>query len=43
MLRSIGNVLLDSGWEIFRVCIREPGVSEFADIETALLSHRFKA
>ena len=43
ILPSVGDVLLDSGWEIFNVCISEPGIFELADIEAELLNHRIEA
>ena len=39
ILQGVRNVLFHSGWEIFNVCISEPGIVELADIETKLRSH----
>jgi hypothetical protein len=39
ILQSIGNVLLDSGLEIFNLCIGNPGIFKLADIETELANH----
>ena len=43
VLQSIRDVLLDSGWEIFDICIRNPGIFKPADIETELFHHRLEA
>ena len=43
ILQRVGNVLFDSGWEIFNVCVSEPGIFELADVETELFNHRLKA
>ena len=39
VLQGIRNVLFHSEWEISDVCISEPGIVEFADVETELGSH----
>ena len=43
ILQSVGNVLFDSGWEVFDVCISNPGIFELADIKTELFYHRLEA
>jgi len=43
ILQGVRNVLLHSGWEIFDVCISDPGIFELANIETELRKHRLKA
>ena len=43
ILQGAGDILVDSGLEIVDVCISEPGIFEFADIETKLLDHRIEA
>jgi len=40
ILQSLGNVLLDEGWETFNLCISEPGIFKLADIETELFYQR---
>jgi hypothetical protein len=43
VLQSVGDVLFNSRFEIFDVCISEPGIFELADIETQLSDHRLEA
>ena len=43
ILQSVGNVLIDSRWEIMDVRISKPGIFELADIETELFNHRLEA
>ena len=43
ILQGVGNVLLNSGWEIFNVCISKPGIFELADVETKLRNHCLEA
>ena len=43
ILQGVGNVLFHSGWEIFNICVGEPGIFEIADIETELFYHRLEA
>ena len=42
VLQGVRNIFIDSGWEIFYVCISEPGILELADIETELRDHRLE-
>ena len=42
ILQGVRNILLHSGWEIFNVCIGEPGIFEAADVETEVRNHRFE-
>ena len=43
ILQGVGNVLFHSGWEVYNVCIGEPGIFEIADIETEPFYHRLEA
>jgi len=43
ILQSVGNVLIDSRWEIMDIRISKPGIFELADIETELFDHRLEA
>ena len=43
ILQGVGNVLFNSGWEIFDSCISELGIFELADVETELCDHCIKA
>ncbi len=43
ILQGARNILFHSGWEIFNVCIGEPGIVELADVETELGSHHIEA
>ena len=43
ILQGVRNVRFHSPWEIFDVCIREPGIFELADVETELCDHRLEA
>ena len=42
ILQGIGNVFFNSGWEVFDICISEPGIFELADVETELCDHRLE-
>ena len=42
-MQRIWNVLFDSGLKILNFGISEPGIFEFADIETELFNHRIEA
>jgi len=43
ILQGVRNVLFHSGWEIFDVCISDPGIFELANVETELRKHRLEA
>ena len=43
ILQGVGDVLFNSRWEIFDVCIGEPGIFELTDIETESRNHRLEA
>ncbi len=43
ILQGVRNILFQSGWEIFNVCIGQPGIFELADVKTELRSHHSKA
>ena len=43
ILQSIGNVLFDSGLEIYNILISPSRVFEVADIEAELINHRLHA
>jgi len=43
ILRRVANVLFDSGWGVFNICISKPGIFKLADIETELFDHRLQA
>src|SRR5882757_4669610 len=42
ILQGVRNVFVNSGREIFYVCISEPGIFELADVETELRNHRLE-
>jgi len=43
ILQGVRNILFHLRWEIFDVCIGDPGIFELSNVETELRIHRLEA